>query len=378
MLSGVMIKTGVYGVMRNFLWLVPVGSWADYPFGQWGMVIAVMGTITLFTGTMQALKQDQTKRVLAFSSIGQVGYMILGIGVCMALLKGGDQALTTLAAVGFMGALFHVLNHGTFKSLLFLNAGSMLYATHTQDLNKLGGLIKYMPVTAFTTIIAAGSIAGVPLFNGFASKWTIYVAAIQGSGAAGYLAVCAFIAILTSAITLALLIKYFGVSFLSRTSALVAAQAGKDGKLEVGFMMKLPAILLSIVCVGVGLFPAVMFDLLQRVLNASQQGFGAVLAKANPMAGAPLTGLESINNTALYVPLLVGVVLGLVFLVSYIISKLGSAQRRTASPWLCGYVLEADCYRYSAKNFYGEIKRYFLWLGGMPRPQPKPSGLKED
>ena len=89
MLSGVMIKTGVYGVMRNFLWLVPVGSWADYPFGQWGMVLAAMGTITLFTGTMQALKQDQTKRVLAFSSIGQVGYMILGIGVCMALLKGG-------------------------------------------------------------------------------------------------------------------------------------------------------------------------------------------------------------------------------------------------------------------------------------------------
>ena len=191
-----------------------------------------------------------------------------------------------------MGALFHVLNHGTFKSLLFLNAGSMMYATHTQDLNKLGGLIKYMPVTAFTTIIAAASIAGVPLFNGFASKWTIYVAAIQGSAAAGYLAVCVFIAILTSAITLALMIKYFGVSFLSRASTLVTAQAAKAGKLEVGFMMKLPAILLAIVCVGVGLFPAVMFDLLHRVLNASQQGFGAVLAKANPMAGAPLTGLE--------------------------------------------------------------------------------------
>ncbi len=378
LLSGVMIKTGVYGIMRNFLWLVPVGSWPDYPFGQWGMVIAILGTITLFTGTMQALKQDQTKRVLAFSSIGQIGYMMLGIGACMALLQGGDQKLTVLAAIAFIGALFHVLNHGVFKSLLFLNAGSMLYATNTQDLNKLGGLIKYMPLTALTTIVAMFSIAGVPLFSGFVSKWTIYVAVVQGSGAAKYLAVCAIIAILTSAITLALFIKYFGASFLSRTSALVAAQAGTNGRLEVGFMMKLPTILLALICLGIGIFPAIGFDLLQRALNASAQGFGGVLAKVSPIAGAPIAGLEEINRAAVYAPLAVAGVLGLVFLVSFIVSKLGSAQRRTASPWLCGYVLDADCYRYSAKNFYGEIKRYFLWLGGMPRPQSKQSGLKED
>ena len=90
MLSGVMIKTGVYGLMRYFLWLVPPAGWAYYPLAEWGMVIAVLGTITLFTGTMQALKQEQSKRLLAFHSIGQIGYILLGLGACMALLSGGD------------------------------------------------------------------------------------------------------------------------------------------------------------------------------------------------------------------------------------------------------------------------------------------------
>ncbi len=94
----------------------------------------------------------------------------------------------TLAAIGLLGALFHVLNHGLFKALLFLNAGSMLHATGTQDLNKMGGLMKFMPLTAITALVASFSISGVPLFNGFVSKWSIYVAAVQGSGSAKYLA----------------------------------------------------------------------------------------------------------------------------------------------------------------------------------------------
>ncbi len=143
-------------------------------------MIAVLGTITLFTGTMQALKQEQTKRLLAFHSIGQIGYILLGTGACMALLPANGK-LATFAAIGLFGALFHVLNHGLFKALLFLNAGSMLHATGTQDLNQMGGLMKFMPLTAVTALVASFSISGVPLFNGFVSKWSIYVAAVQGS-----------------------------------------------------------------------------------------------------------------------------------------------------------------------------------------------------
>jgi formate hydrogenlyase subunit 3/multisubunit Na+/H+ antiporter MnhD subunit len=369
MLSGVMIKTGVYGLMRYFLWLVPPAGQADYPLARWGLVVALLGTVTLFTGTMQALKQEQSKRLLAFHSIGQIGYILLGTGVCMSLLPAMGPNAAALAAVGLFGALLHVLNHGLFKALLFLNAGSMLHATGTQDLNKMGGLMKFMPLTAITAIIASFSISGVPLFNGFVSKWTIYVAAVQGSGSAKYLAVFAVIAILTSVLTLASFIKFFGVSFLSRTSTLVTTRAAEQGRLEVGWSMQVPQVALALACVLLGVVPAIGFRLVQLALNGSSQGYGSVLAKAAPMQTGLWSGVEKFQSTALFAPLVLALMLGLMFVVVRVLSKLGSASRRAAVPWLCGYVREADCHRYSAHNFYGEIKRYFRWLGGAPRPQ---------
>jgi hydrogenase-4 component B len=369
MLSGVMIKTGVYGLMRYFLWLVPTSAQDSYPLASWGMVIAALGTITLFTGTMQALKQEQSKRLLAFHSIGQIGYILLGTGASMSLLPALGPNTAALAAIGFFGALLHVLNHGMFKALLFLNAGSMLHATGTQDLNRMGGLMKFMPLTAITVIVASFSISGVPLFNGYVSKWTIYVAAVQGSGSAKYLAVFAVIAILTSALTLASFVKFFGVSFLSRESALVTARAAGHGRLEVHWTMQLPQVALALACVLLGVVPAIGFWLVQMALDASSQGYGAVLAQAAPRGVSLGTGVELLRSGALFAPLALAAVLGLMFLLVRGVSKLGSASRRPAAPWLCGYVREADCHRYSAHNFYGEIKRYFRWLGGAPRAQ---------
>jgi formate hydrogenlyase subunit 3/multisubunit Na+/H+ antiporter MnhD subunit len=377
MLSGVMIKTGVYGLLRYFIWLVPAGARADYPLGRWGCLIAVLGTITLFTGTMQALKQEQSKRLLAFHSIGQIGYILLGAGACLALLADHRPATTVLAALALSGALFHVLNHGLFKALLFLNAGSLLHATGTQDLNRLGGLMRFMPLTAVTCLVASFSISGVPLFNGFASKWTLYAATIQGASTVKYLAVCAVIAILTSALTLASFIKFFGVSFLSRTSTLVRAQAARRGRLEVGGLMQWPQVFLAVLCVGLGLVPALAFRFLGEALNASRQGLGTALADAAPMTSGALTGLETVNNTALFAPVALAVVLGLMFLVVRFIARLGAAPRRADAPWLCGYAREGECNRYGAHHFYGEIKRYFRWLGGAPPPTTTPPGLKE-
>jgi hydrogenase-4 component B len=367
LLSGVMIKTGIYGILRYFLWLVPAAAQNDYPMFAWGTVISVLGTVTLFTGTMQALKQEQTKRLLAFHSIGQVGYILLGIGTCLVLLPSPDWALVSLATLAFYGAVFHTVNHGIFKSLLFLNSGSMLVATGTQDLNRLGGLLRFMPLTALTALIASLSISGVPLFNGFASKWTLLVAAVQGAAVAKHLAVCAAIAILTSALTLASFIKFFGSSFLSRTSELVADRA-RAGRLEVGWMMGLPQWVLAAVCVGVGLMPAFAFQMLDLALRASPQGLGAILARTSPLAGSPTAGLVAGQGGATFAPLVLAAILGLMFLLALGLARLTHVQRRVAAPWLCGYARATDRHRYGAHHFYAEIKRWFGWLGGMPHP----------
>ena len=185
---------------------------------------------------MQALKQEQTKRSAGLPQHRPGRLHPARYGCLHGPAARIGPAATALAALALIGALFHVLNHGVFKALLFLNAGSMLHATGTQDLNKMGGLLKYMPLTAVTALVASLSISGVPLFNGFASKWTIYVASRAGKGVRQISGGLRRVAILTSALTLASFVKFFGVSFLSRTSALVkeqaAVQAARSGLVD--------------------------------------------------------------------------------------------------------------------------------------------------
>ena len=372
LLSGVMIKTGIFGLLRYFLFLVPASATSTFPLGSWGIAIAILGTVTLFTGTMQALKQEQSKRLLAFHSIGQIGYILLGAGACMALLPVAGSVATAFAAIALIGALFHVINHGLFKGLLFLNAGSMLYTTGTQDLNQLGGLMKYIPLTGLTALIASFSISGVPLFNGFASKWSIYVAAIRGGAFVRFLPLCAVVAILTSALTLASFIKFFGVSFLSRSSSLVKHRAA-EGKLHVPAAMQLPQLVLAVGCIVLGVAPGLAFSFLASAFRTSAEGFPNGLRTTS--TSLPLLGLQAPYSSAIFVPAILAVLLGVSFLVVSGISKMGSAPRRATTPWLCGYALEADCNRYVAHNFYGEIKRYFGWLGGT-RHHAKPAMRK--
>ena len=153
----------------------------------WGLVIAALGAATLFIGTVQSMKQSDAKRLLAYSSIGQIGYIILAIGAVLFLWNSGKPALRVLALVAVVGALYHVLNHAIFKGLLFLTSGSILYATGTKDLNKLGGLIKLMPVTAVVAGIASLSISGMPPSSGFASKWSIITSSLlAGNGTSSW------------------------------------------------------------------------------------------------------------------------------------------------------------------------------------------------
>ena len=375
LLCGVVMKIGAYGLMRYFLFLVPAGS--PFPLSQWGLVFALLGTVTLFVGTMQALQQEKTKRLLAFHSIGQMGYILLALGACLAVA--GRPGMAAIAEFALLASLFHIVNHSLFSTLLYFNAGSMQQATGTQDLNRLGGLMKYMPLTGLTALAGSLAISGVPLFNGFASKWAIFAAAIQGAGSARYLAVCAAIAILTSGITLASFIKFFGTSFLSRTSELVMEKAGLRPalhgadhrahtsrackKLEVEWSMQAPQVALAILCVLLGIVPGLAFAFLQHAVSVTPEGWGAVLAKAAPVTEG-MGAVQGPLGTAIFMPLGLIIALGAGLLIAYAISRLGAARRRAAAPWLCGYAAEAECERYIAHNFYGELKRPFHWVGG--------------
>ncbi|MDD2709872.1 MAG: proton-conducting transporter membrane subunit [Verrucomicrobiae bacterium] len=372
LLSGVAIKLGVYGLIRTFICLIPpsvlslpVGA---YSMKGWGILMALLGTITLFIGTVQALKQEQTLRLLAYHSIGQVGYILLGLGACLTLIGSGDKAVVALAAAGFYGAIFHTINHGLFKSLLFLNAGSMYYRTGTQDLNKMGGLMKYMPATALTALIASFSISGVPLFNGFASKWSIYVSTILGTKEAGCLAFFSIVAILTSAVTLASFMKFFGISFLSRTSRLVREKGAVDGHMEVGPSMLLPQVLLAFMCMLLGVAPIVFFVGLGQALGFSTQGLGELLAVSQPATIGALTGFKS--APAVFAPVMVMFLMLFMFGVVILLSNAGGAARRETEPWFCGYARESEQNRYTAHGLYGEIKRHLHWAGAAPQHSP--------
>jgi hydrogenase-4 component B len=360
-----MIKTGVYGLMRTFVWMLPATASTSLT-GQWGLIIATLGTVTLFVGTMQALKQEQSKRLLAFHSIGQVGYILLGLGAALVLLRSSANggATAELATMALLGALFHTINHGLFKSLLFLNAGSMLAATDTQDLNAMGGLMKYMPVTALTCLVASFSIAGVPGFNGFASKWSLYVATILGSQSAPYLALLGLVAILTSALTLASFLKFFGMAFLARSSAVVRAAAAA-GKLEADALMRLPQIVLAALCLLLGLVPALAFGLMSAALAGSGQGLAAGLSHL-PGIGR-VGGIWAGSGAAVFSPLVLALVVGAFIWFAARLSRLGGSERRAADAWLCGYAAEGESNRYRAHGMYGEFKRYFGWVGGTSR-----------
>jgi formate hydrogenlyase subunit 3/multisubunit Na+/H+ antiporter MnhD subunit len=329
----------------------------------------VLGTITLFTGAIQALNQDQTKRLLAYSSISQAGYIVFGLGACLLLLPAREASLLALAPAAFYGALFHTVNHGLFKSLLFLNAGAVLHATGTQDLNKLGGLLRFMPWTGITALVGAFAIAGVPLLNGYVSKWSIFVAAIQGGVVVRWLPVCALVAILTSGITLALVIKFFGLTFLARASRGVTEHA-RHGRLEPSGPMQAAQVVLASMCVVFGLFPMLPLGLIGRAMQASRQGLGELLADAAPVATA-WSAVSEFGGLALFAPLTLALVVALLFLLARWLGGLGGAARRVATPWLCGYAQDATQHRQQAGGLFGEFKRYFRWVGGRPRPETR-------
>ncbi len=254
MLSGVLIKSlGVYAIIRIFFSVL----------GSSPQILSILmgiGTLSIVVGGCLSLGQWDFKRLLAYSSISQIGYIVLGIGLGTPL--------------GILGGVFHLLNHSVFKSLLFLNSGAVEYSTGTRDLKKMGGLKEKMPITANTSLVASMSISGIPPFNGFWSKLIIIVACIQ----AGHF-VYAFWAVLASILTLAYFMKVQRYGFFGEL------KKGLTHIKEVPFFMKLSMIILAVICFlgGLLLIPAISGDLLNVARDAVLTGqdyagivFGAI------------------------------------------------------------------------------------------------------
>lgn len=255
MLSGILIKSlGIYSLCRIFYTIIG-------PNQAFLSLLMLLGVISIIAGGLLALGQADIKRLLAYSSISQVGYIVLGLGTGIPL--------------GIFGALFHLFNHSVFKSLLFLNAGAVEYATGSRDLEKLGGLREKMPVTANTSLIASMSISGVPPFNGFFSKLLIVFACLQ-KGCVGY----ALWAIIGAILTISYFMKLQKGVFFSELK-----EEFKNTK-EVPFLMQAAMVVLSLVCIFGGLLALPKFakyflkPAQESLMNRNIYG-EAVMASAN-------------------------------------------------------------------------------------------------
>jgi hydrogenase-4 component B len=371
LLSGVMIKTGVYGLIRTFLFMAPAGGTA-FNAPAWGLVVAAIGAATLLIGTVQSMKQSDAKRLLAYSSIGQVGYIVLAVGAVLFLGHAGQPALRTLAVVAAVGALFHILNHAVFKGLLFLTSGSILYATGTKDLNKLGGLIRLMPVSAVLAGIASLAISGMPPFSGFSSKWSIISSSLLAGSGTLLLVLFGIVALFTSAVTLACYVKFFGMAF---TSSGTEWNIGRQVR-EVPGSMLAPKIILAVVCLAQGLFPFASYSLILAALGRSD---GFLLAGSLNQAGSPLSfsalgvklnGLYGVSLNSAAAPLVILLVFGLALAAGALLRRSGGSKEVEAPTWLCGYQELCEANRYTDRSMFAALRGLFRWAGGRGGRQP--------
>lgn len=343
-LSGALVKLGVYGLIRLFCSFIVLPA----PLRIWGVMVASVGTISLFIGTLTALQQTDTKRLMAFHTIGQVGYVCLGLGVGAYCL---DQ-YPTLAAIALAGAILHVVNHACFKSCLFLGAGSVLYRTGQRDMDRLGGLAASMPYTAGSTAIASLSIAGVPPFNGFTSKWLIIAGCLVSGMRFPLFMLFGLVALFISLATLASFLKVMGAVFLGQLD-----ERRRVGEAPVSMIV--PQIVLAALCVLLGIFPQPMLRFVGQAI-ATVTGIPAAGVDATHTWG----GILLTNGPAVgfWSPIAILMALVVLALIAYGIERAGGARVRSVPVWYGGEEHPPSLVRYPASSFYLPFKHAFAGI----------------
>jgi len=347
MMSGVIIKIGIYGILRMLLLIK-----TDYT--SIGYIILAISIITGLYGVMLAIIQHNLKKLLAYHSIENIGIIGMGIGIGCVGLGTGNQVLLLL---GFAGAMLHTLNHALFKSLLFYSAGNVYQAAHTMEIEQLGGLVRKMPQTTVLFLVAAIAICGIPPFNGFISEFVIYIGIYNWIGSATLVPLVAAILSMTGLVMiggLAMLCftKAFGVIFLG-----VERHKLPVGIKEVPMVQLLPLYLLTTVILLIGLFPKQFIGLLAEPVKLFEQT--QPLAQI-PFASGAFSTMQSISFAAMGMILLVAIM----FILRKIIMKNHSIE--TGTTWGCGYVAPTAKQQYTAGSFvraYSKLFGVFLLSG---------------
>lgn len=354
-LSSVVLKTGVYGLAR-------ICGMLPNPPVFWGAVLLALGVISAVAGVIFALGQHDLKRLLAYHSVENVGIIVMGLGLAMI---GRSLHQPVWIVLGLGGAILHVWNHGLFKALLFLAAGSVVHATHTREIDHLGGLGKSMPRTAALFALGAAAICGLPPLNGFVSELFIYLGLFHTAGigrpspAVGA-AIAAPALAITGALALACFVKAYGAVFLGLPRSAHAAHAH-----EAPTSMLAPMVALAACCAAIGLAPGLFTPILDR----------AIEAWAPPIPGArPLPTLSSLVPVG-WVSIM-GVLLvalcGVGFLALRQRLKGWSAHPRTpVATWDCGYAAPSPTMQYSSSSFAQMLVRIFAWLLRPCEHQPR-------
>ena len=335
MLSGVTLKIGIYGLVRFSGWL-PVPEAAAW-------TVALLGVVSAVLGVAFALGQHDLKRLLAYHSVENIGIILIGLGFALVASAHGHAAWGQLALAG---GLLHVWNHGLFKALLFLGAGSVLHATGTREMSRLGGLWRAMPWTASCFTLGAAAISGLPPLNGFVSEWLVYLGlfdAVASRSSIAWAAVPAVVLLaMTGALALACFVKVCGVVFLGLPRTPAATRAH-----ECGWLMRGPMLALGGACVAIGLAPVLFWPAITRAAVAWQPDW---ITTAPP---APVATLGACNLAFASLGVLAAALLW---------RRVQRNGLTRAVTWDCGYAAPTPRMQYTAGSFAGIITGWFAWI----------------
>ncbi|MBC7908718.1 MAG: hydrogenase 4 subunit B [Rhodospirillaceae bacterium] len=346
LMSGVMTKVALYGLIRVLFDLHGDVGW------QWGATMMVVGGITAVMGVLYAVLQDDIKKLLAYSTVENIGVAVIGLGLAIAFKAAGTRELAALALVA---GLYHMLNHAIFKTLLFLGAGAVITATGERSLGALGGLLKRMPWTGATFLVGAAAISALPPLNGFVSEWLVLQALFKGPEIPhwamkfGVPVVCAFLA-LAAALAATCFVRAFGIAFLGRPRSAAAAEAG-----EVSFGMRWSMVALAALCVILGVIPVTVTDHLSAVV---QPLTGVQFAVSSDL-GWPFLSPVSNTRGSYSGTVLVMVGLALFGFAILLVHRFGTIAMRAAPAWDCGHNEDIPNSQYTGQSFSQPLRRSF-------------------